>query len=85
MARFWEMLASMFERPVFTPEVRRTACGRSIVPCSACRADVVLSREHWGHPTESEDIRFWSCPVCVNKARMARGLARIEHVRSGSL
>jgi len=80
MARFWEMLASMFERPV-----RRTACGRSIVPCSACRADVVLSREHWGHPTETEDVRFWQCPVCVSKDRANRGLARIGNTRSGSL
>lgn len=69
MSRFWDILSKLIERPI-----RRTACGRFIIPCATCKADVILPEDHWAYPSHMEDMQTWECPPCVNKARAVQGL-----------
>lgn len=72
MGRFWDILVKLVES-----SPRKTACGRTIIPCSTCKADVVLPLDHWAYPSHMEDMRSWECPSCVNKTRLFHGLGPV--------
>src|SRR5690606_16388447 len=71
MVRFWNTVARWFS----SSRVIKTEGGKTLLACGGCGSDVVLHQFHWCHPSGNEDIAFWRCPPCVNRARVAKGLA----------